>query len=178
MNQPSRRPVRAQTYSHAAPLLLHRIRVPSAWVDYNGHMSEWCYLLAMGDSSDAFFRLLGIDEAYRAAGASLYTVETHITNLREVTEGEDLQLTLHVLAADQKRIHVLHEILRPDGSPVATGEQLLLHVDTRSGRVCPLEGAPWERLRGIRESHSRLPRPEWVGHVIQMPGLPAPVGRR
>ena len=36
-------------------------------------MSESCYLLAFGDSADAFFRLLGIDEDYRAAGHSLYT---------------------------------------------------------------------------------------------------------
>ena len=36
-----------------------------------------------GDSADAFFRFFGIDEAYRAAGRSLYTVETHLRNLRE-----------------------------------------------------------------------------------------------
>jgi len=61
-----------------APLRLHRTTVEAAWVDYNGHMSEWCYLLVMGDSSDAFFRYVGIDDDYRASGASLFTVETHI----------------------------------------------------------------------------------------------------
>src|SRR5262249_46816161 len=55
-----------------APLRLHETTVGPQWVDYNGHMSEWCYLLVMGDSSDQFFRYVGIDDAYRAGGRSLY----------------------------------------------------------------------------------------------------------
>ena len=53
-------------------------------------MSESCYLLAFGDSADAFFRFLGIDEEYRAAGHSLYTVETHLHHRREADEGDRL----------------------------------------------------------------------------------------
>ena len=67
-----------------APLRLHETTVSPSWVDYNGHMSESCYLLAFGDSADAFFRFLGVDEDYRAAGRSLYTVETHLHHRREV----------------------------------------------------------------------------------------------
>ena len=40
------------------PLRLYETTVGPQWVDYNGHMSEWCYLLVMGDSSDAFFRYI------------------------------------------------------------------------------------------------------------------------
>src|SRR5262249_42298225 len=66
-----------------APLALYQATVPAEWVDYNGHMSEWCYLLLVGDAADKFFRFIGIDEAYRAAGQSLYTAETHLHHLRE-----------------------------------------------------------------------------------------------
>ena len=66
-----------------APLALYQTTVPEEWLDYNGHMSEWCYLLLVGDAADAFFRYIGIDEAYRAAGHSLYTAETHLHHLRE-----------------------------------------------------------------------------------------------
>ena len=52
----------------AAPLQLHQTPVLPEWVDYNGHMSESCYLLVFGDSTDAFFRLIGIDETYRDVG--------------------------------------------------------------------------------------------------------------
>ena len=64
-----------------APLRLHETTVAPEWVDYNGHLSEWAYLLVFGDSADAFFRYFGVDEGYRAAGRSLYTAETHLRHL-------------------------------------------------------------------------------------------------
>ena len=60
------------------PLALFNDTVRDDWIDYNGHMSESFYLYAMGEASDALFRYIGIDEAYRALGSSFYTVETHI----------------------------------------------------------------------------------------------------
>jgi carnitine 3-dehydrogenase len=51
-----------------APLRLYQTTVRPEWLDYNGHMSESRYLEAMGDASDALFRYIGIDEAYRAPG--------------------------------------------------------------------------------------------------------------
>ncbi len=152
-----------------APLLLHCTTVRPEWVDYNGHMSEWCYLLVMGDNSDAFFRYIGIDDDHRASGASLFTVETHIRNLREASEHEDLSLTLRVLGVDAKRVHLVHEIIRPDGGVVATGEQMLVHVDTQAGKVSPLPATLFGRLQHIADAHTVLPWPDWVGHVMRIP---------
>jgi len=157
-----------------APLQLYRTTVGEQWVDYNGHMSEWCYLLAMGNSSDAFFRYVGIDDAYRADDASLFTVETHIRNLLEVEEGEELVLSLRVLDADAKRVHLTHELHVPidvQGVPpslVATGEQLLVHVDTAAGRACDLDPVLQERLALVTAAHAVLPVPEWVGRPMGM----------
>jgi len=152
-----------------APLRLYEATVGQQWVDYNGHMSEWCYLLVMGDSSDAFFRYVGIDDAYRAAGRSLYTVETHIRNLEEVSEGAPLALTLRVLGVDAKRVHILHEVLSRD-SLVATGEQMLLHVDAVAGRTAPLPRPVHERISAVRDAHSLLPRPVYVGRPMGLRG--------
>ncbi len=152
-----------------APLHLHRTTVRPEWVDYNGHMSEWSYLLVMGDSSDALFRYVGIDEAYRAAGCSLFTVETHIRNLLEAAEGDELDSTLQLLGVDAKRVHLAHEIIGPHGRLIATGEQLLLHVDTATGRVRPLPPAVSVRFQQITDAHAALPRPGWVGQVMTLP---------
>jgi acyl-CoA thioesterase FadM len=54
-------------------------------------------------------------QAYRAAGHSLYTVETHQRNLRKAREGERLTLTIQVLRTDAKRLHILHEMYRTAG---------------------------------------------------------------
>ncbi|MGB3185199.1 MAG: thioesterase family protein [Ornithinimicrobium sp.] len=148
----------------------YRVPVAPGWVDYNGHMSEWAYLLVMGNNSDAFFRYVGIDEAYRAGGASLYTVETHIHNYLEASEGELLTLTLQVLGCDSKRVHVAHRILREDDELIATGEQMLLHVDTTAGRTSVMPEAVQARVTDVAQAHRDMERPQWVGHVMAIPG--------
>jgi acyl-CoA thioester hydrolase len=153
-----------------APLRLHQTTVREAWVDYNGHLTESAYLLIFGDSSDAFFRFFGVDEGYRASGRSLYTAETHLHNLREVTNGERLRLTLQVLGVDSKRLHIAHEMYNEADVLVATAEQMLLHVDTRAGKVSPFPAQISRRLRQIRAAHAALPVPAYVGHVMRLEG--------
>ena len=152
-----------------APLRLHDAVVPHAWVDYNQHMSESSFLLAFGDNADAFFRYFGIDEDYRANGGSLFTAETHLHHLREVMEGDHLTFTLQVLDVDPKRVHVVHEMTRSDGSLACTAEQLLLHVDTAEGRVTAMPDELKRRLAAIRDAHRSLPVPPYVGHVMGVP---------
>lgn len=150
-----------------APLRLHRTDVRAAWVDYNGHLSESSYLLVFGDSSDAFFRYLGIGERYRADGHSLFTVETHLHNLREATEGDRLRLDLRLLDHDAKRLHVFHEMYDDDSDVLlATAEQLLLHVDTRAGRTTELPAYLQQRVAAVADAHAVLERPESVGRPM------------
>ena len=153
-----------------APLRLHEVAVGEEWVDYNGHLTESAYLLIFGDSSDAFFRFFGVAEDYRAAGRSLYTAETHLHNLREVRLGEQLRLTLQVLGVDRKRLHIAHEMYSGAGALAATAEQMLLHVDTRAGKVTPFPAEIAGRLQQIRAAHAALPVPSYVGHVMRLEG--------
>jgi acyl-CoA thioester hydrolase len=147
-----------------APLLLHRAAVLPEWVDYNGHMSESCYLLVFGDSADAFFRIIGIDDDYRAAGHSLYTVETHLHHRREVREGEPLAVTMQLLDHDHKRVHMFQEMTHGDsGTLLATAEQMLVHVDIEAGRSADLPAELTRRLDAILQAHARLPTPDVVG---------------
>jgi acyl-CoA thioester hydrolase len=150
-----------------SPLALHRTTVRPEWVDYNRHMSESCYLLVFGDSADIFFRLLGIDEAYRAAGHSLYTVETHLHHRHEVSEGAPLALTLQLLDHDRKRVHIFHEMRHGEnGVLLATAEQMLVHVDIGAGRSADLPRQLAERLDAIQHAHAGLPRPDVVGRPM------------
>jgi acyl-CoA thioester hydrolase len=152
----------------AAPLELHEATVRDDWVDYNDHLSEWAYLLIFGDSSDAFFRYIGVDEAYRASGRSLYTAETHLRHLREVKLHQQLTLTLQLLGVDSRRLHLLHQMYQ--GSEcTATAEQLLLHVDTRAGRVAAFSAQLAARLECIALAHAELAVPAFVGRPIRAP---------
>ena len=158
------------TDAAAAPMTLAHLQVLPGWIDYNGHMTESRYLFAGSETSDAFLRLIGAGMDYVAAGHSYYTAETHIMHLGEAKLGDRLTGSLQVLSADEKRLHVFIRIEK-DGAPVATLEQMLLHVDMNAGRACPAAPEVLAHLFKIRDSHAALPRPPATGrHVGQRKG--------
>jgi carnitine 3-dehydrogenase len=158
----------------AAPLRFISPVVPREWVDYNGHMSESCYLLVFGDQSDAFFRKLGIDEAYRAGGQSLFTVQTMIFNLAEAHLGDRLDLSLQLLDADEKRLHIFHAMHNAEtGALLATGEQMLVHVDMAAGRSTPMPPELHTRVQAVLTAHADLPRPAQAGRNIAIQRKPS-----
>ncbi len=149
------------------PMEMVRLTVLPGWIDYNGHMTESRYLFAASETSDAFLRHIGADMAYVGTGFSYYSAETHIMHLGEAKLGDALTGTVQVLAADGKRLHLFIRILRGD-QPVATLEQMLLHVDMGKGRACPAPQTIRNRLDPIAAAHAALPRPAAAGrHVGQ-----------
>jgi carnitine 3-dehydrogenase len=152
-----------------SPLALYTCRVAPAWIDYNGHMTESSYLWAFGEASDALFRYVGIDDAYRAAGQSFYTVETHINYYREVKEGEPLHFTTQLLGLDDKRLHFFHVMTHGTaGTLLATTEQMLVHVDMRASASAPITPTIHTALRAILAAHQSLPLPQQVGRQMSL----------
>jgi len=150
-----------------APLSLYETTVQPHWVDYNGHMSESFYLWAFGEASDALFRYIGIDEAYRAAGRSFYTVETHLNNYKEVAGGEPLRFTTQLLDLDEKRLHFFHAMYHgKTGDLLATTEQMLLHVDMNAEKAAPIDPAVYAALQAVAAAHAGLERPAEAGRRI------------
>lgn len=153
-----------------APLDLYRGRVLAAWVDYNHHMTEAAYLTAFGWASDALFSYIGDDDAYRAAGHSFYTVETHIAYLREATEDAPLRITTRVLGLDRKRLLIYHEMFHGDTAKLlATTEQMLVHVDMNAARSVAILPDVRDALEAIATAHSTLPPAERAGHFSLKP---------
>ena len=150
-----------------APLEMARLHVLPGWIDYNGHMTESRYLFASSETVDAFLRHIGVDLAYVRAGFSYYTAETHIMHLGEAKAGDALTGTVQVLHADDKRLHLFVRLLR-DGQPIATLEQMCLHVEMTAGKTCAAPRAILDRLEPIALAHKALPRPDAAGrHVGQ-----------
>jgi carnitine 3-dehydrogenase len=155
------------------PLALHSAQVEPDWVDYNGHAHESRYLQVFGDASDALFAYLGIDAEYLTRG-SYFTVESHLSHLREALLGDRLLVTTQVLDVDARRLHVFHALSRErDGALLATAEQLFLHVDTVARRAAPADAAVLARAERLAEAHAFLPRPERAGRAI---GIGSPSG--
>ncbi|WP_088347728.1 MULTISPECIES: carnitine 3-dehydrogenase [Rhodomicrobium] len=149
------------------PLRLLETTVPPAWIDYNGHMTEHRYLEVFGKTTDALLRLIGADLDYVAGGHSYYTVETHMQHLGQARLGDRLAATCQIIAADEKRIHVFQRIFSGQSEqPIATAEQMLLHVDSKAGRASPAPSSILDRLMPIVEAHADLERPAGLGRSI------------
>jgi carnitine 3-dehydrogenase len=153
------------------PLRLHEATVDPAWVDYNGHMTEARYGDVFGFATDAFLRYVGLDDSYLDRGHSAYTVEGHIRYLREVAAYEPLAVETLVLGADEKRLHLFHSLTHGASHELlATGEYMLLHVDTAAGRVCPWLEPVFGQVAAAAAAHTHLDRPEGAGRGIGAPG--------
>jgi carnitine 3-dehydrogenase len=156
--------------SGEAPLRLVETQVRPEWVDYNGHMTDSRYLQVFGDATDALFRRVGVDDAYRKSGRAMYTVETHVSHLNEAKALEGLYVTTQLLSVDDKRVHLFHHLRRTrDSAIVATGEQIYLHVDTRAGKASPMDSQVFSRLDAIRAAHADLAIPEQKGRHVGAP---------
>lgn len=148
-------------------LHLHQGTVPAEWIDYNGHMTEFRYAQVLSDATDAVLARIGADAAYVASGRSYYTVETHTRLLAEMKEGEGFAVSTQVLSFDGKRLRLFHTVTRrSDGAEVATGEQMLLHVDAAQAKAAPADAAVLDKLGAVTALHGDLPHPEAAGRAV------------
>ena len=151
------------------PLDLYSAKVHSDWIDYNGHMSESFYLYAFGDASDALFQYIGIDNDYRLAGQSFYTVETHINYYLEASEREPLEFSTQILGLDSKRLHIFHQMFHGEsGDLLATTEQMLVHVDMNKAKASEIGQSVFRILQKIWSEHKKLPSPKQKSRVMQI----------
>jgi carnitine 3-dehydrogenase len=150
------------------PLSLFDAEVLPEWLDYNGHMTESRYLQVFGDATDALLNYIGMDEAYRSGGFSVYTVETHIRHLLEISGGQPLTVETQLLGFDEKRLRIVHKLLHASsGDELATGEHMLLHVDTEARCAAPFGKELYVKLEKIWLGHQNLTVPDYSGNGIQ-----------
>ena len=154
----------------APSLLPYEATVPPDWIDYNGHMTEHRYLQMFNDATDALLAFIGAGPDYAASGHSFYTVESHLRHLGQARAGMRLSVTTQLLGHDGKRLHLFHTLTAAnDATPLATAEQMLLHVDSAAGRSAPIPGDVTDRLTRLSAEQHGLPLPEAAGRHIRMP---------
>ncbi len=145
----------------------HRVRVRPEWADYNNHMTDFRYGQVFGETMEAFYRSVGIDEAYRESGRMYYDVESHVRHLAEAKIGDSLYVTTQVLEVDAKRLHVFHRMHRAgDDRELATGEYMHLHVDRDAAKAVGVDPQIRARLEAVRKAHAALPAPAGAGRRI------------
>jgi len=145
----------------------YRTRVIEDWIDYNGHLSEAYYVLVFGFATDAFMSRIGLrPAAHEVDGSTLYTVEAHVRYLQEVRLGEELTVSTMIVLADDKRLHLAHE-MHAGSHLVATEEVMCLHVAGAPPAVTPFPGPVAARIAAATNAHGPAQIPQWVGASIR-----------
>ncbi len=150
-----------------APLALHKEIVLPEWIDYNEHLNEGYYAVAFGNATDTFMDFVGLHAEYRdRTKNTIYTVENHISYLREVKLNAPLRFDTQVLDFDAKRIHIFHSMVHAEENFLAaTMESMLFHVNDEP-RSAPMPPEILTMIEAIYQAHLVLDRPPQAGKSI------------
>jgi len=157
-----------RSLERTAPLVLHREPVQRAWIDYNDHLNMAYYMLIFDHGTDALFDHLGLGwDHVREDGGTTFTLEAHITYLREVALDDVVRIETRILDFDEKRIHYVHAMFHDrEGYLAAVNELMTLHVDLASRRTAPMPDASLALLAGYKAAHAGLARPEGMSRTM------------
>jgi acyl-CoA thioester hydrolase len=157
----------------AAPLTTYRTTIKPEWVDYNNHLNDGYYLVIMSLGTDAFQDLIGMSDAERrATRTTIYTLEAHVNYLREVKEGEEVEVRTQLIGFDQKRFQLFHTMhtARLGDEIAATSEFMLVNIDSSGEpKSAPFRPEVAARLAEIMAAHQSLPLPANSGRAIALP---------
>ncbi|HLW24696.1 MAG TPA: thioesterase family protein [Steroidobacteraceae bacterium] len=108
----------------------YRVLIQPDWIDYNGHLRDAFYVVALSYAIDEMMVRWGLDEAYRLkTQCTLYTLELHMHFLHEIKASDELAVRTLVLDHDRKRILAACDFLCPRLPELAaSAELMLLHV--------------------------------------------------
>jgi len=153
------------------PFLSSVMRIEPPWIDYNGHLNMAYYNVLFDRAIDELWLELGIGPTYMTQRhGSTFTAECHVRYLREIHQDHPVQISILLVAADEKRLHTFEELRHAgEGWLSATSENITLHVDISARKTAPFPPDIRARIQAVAEAHSAIARPEGIGRKIAMP---------
>lgn len=142
----------------APPFGGYRTEISGDWIDYNGHLNDAGYAVLLSAANEVVLAHLGLSQDYRAAtGRALYTAESHIRYLAEARRGDSIEAASLLVGADAKRLRLQTLLRRGDGTAIATGEYVYLHVDPAAGGVTAMPAQRWAAVSALLSAHRGCP---------------------
>jgi acyl-CoA thioester hydrolase len=145
--------------------------IESRWIDYNGHFNMAYYNVLFDRDSDVGLTLIGLGPAYvKKTGNSYFTLEAHISYLRELQAHDQVWIATQILDFDSKRLHYVQMMHHAkEGWLACVTENIVMHVDMASKKASPFPADVLEKIKIAHEAHKSLPIPLQVGHKIGIP---------
>lgn len=143
-------------------------KVEPQWADYNGHLNMAYYHVMFDRAADEAFGAMGLGADYvKTRNASFFTVEAHVSYLREVLIGDDVRVETQILDFDAKRVHYVQSMYQAEENYLAcTTENMVVHVSMESRKVAPFPDDVLSHIAEMANAHKHLPVPVQVGHKI------------
>jgi acyl-CoA thioester hydrolase len=147
------------------------MQIEPAWIDYNGHLNMAYYNVMFDRAIDELWLQLGIGPGYmRERGGSTFTAECHVRYIREIHLGDPVQVSILLVAADEKRLHTFEELRHAgEGWLSATSENMTIHIDMAARKTAPFPSDIRARIGALASAHATLARPEGIGRKVAMP---------
>jgi len=90
--------------------------------------------------------------------------------LREIHLGDPVQVSILLVAADEKRLHTFKELRHAtDGWLSATSENMTIHIDMAARKTAPFPSDIRARIEALANAHKSVARPEGIGRKVAMP---------
>ena len=155
----------------AAPFLSSLMEIEPQWIDYNGHLNMAYYNVMFDRAIDELWLKLGIGPAYmKERQGSTFTAECHVRYLREIHLGDPVQVSILLVAADQKRLHTFEELRHAsEGWLSATSENMTIHIDMAARKTAPFPPDIRARIDALAQAHRSVAPPEGIGRKVAMP---------
>jgi acyl-CoA thioester hydrolase len=156
---------------YSAPFLSSIMRIEPQWIDYNGHLNMAYYNVMFDRAIDELWLVLGIGPSYKKTrNGSTFTAECHVRYLREIHLGDPVQVSVTLIAADDKRLHTFEELRHAsEGWLSATSENMTLHIDMGLRKTAPFPSDVRATIDAVASAHAMVSRPEGIGRAIAMP---------
>jgi acyl-CoA thioester hydrolase len=154
-----------------APITSQPYKIENQWIDYNGHFNMAYYNVLFDRDSDVSLALLGLGPEYvKRTGNSYFTLEAHITYVRELHVDDQVTISTQILDFDAKRLHYVQTMRHAtEGWIACITENIVIHVDMATKKSSPMPADVLENIARAREAHMALPVPLQVGHKIAIP---------
>jgi acyl-CoA thioester hydrolase len=154
-----------------APFLSSVMQIEPQWIDYNGHLNMAYYNVMFDRAIDELWLKIGIGPGYmKERNGSTFTAECHVRYLREIHLGDPVQVSILLVAADEKRLHTFKELRHAtEGWLSATSENMTIHMDMNLRKTAPFPPDIRARIQVLADAHSTIPRPEGIGRKVAMP---------
>src|SRR6202012_3110317 len=154
-----------------APFQSSVMQIEPQWIDYNGHLNMAYYNVMMARAIDELWLQLGIGPTYmKERHGSTFTAEAHVRYLREIHLGDPVQVSIWLLAADEKRLPTFQELRHAgEGWLSGSSENMTVHIDMSVRKVAPFPADIRARIAAAAEAHAAIPRPDGIGRKGSMP---------